>query len=96
MESIRFKAMEATLNRQIQTIKEILEHIESIQDFISCMVDERKRANKLQDEEEKAIAYNEKVMPFFGQICYHTDKLELLVDDKLWPLPKYREMMFMK
>ena len=58
------------------------------------MVEERKKANVLEHAEEKAIAYCEKVKPFFDTIRYHCDKLELMVDDELWPLTKYREMLF--
>jgi glutamine synthetase len=60
------------------------------------MLQERKKANKLENLEELAVAYDEKVKPFFDVIRYHADKLELLVEDELWPLPKYREIMFLK
>ena len=60
------------------------------------MISERKVANKIEDLQEKAMYYNQKVLPYFEIIRYHTDKLELLVDDKLWPLPKYRELLFLK
>jgi glutamine synthetase len=58
------------------------------------MVEERKKANVIHDPEKKAMAYCEKVKPYFDQIRYHCDKLELMVDDELWPLVKYREMLF--
>jgi glutamine synthetase len=60
------------------------------------MLGERKVANKLEDEMEKAIAYDTKVRPWLNIIRRHVDKLELLVDDELWPLPKYRELLFVK
>jgi len=60
------------------------------------MIEERKIANKIEDMEEQALDYNKKVLPYFDVIRYHVDKLELLVDDKLWPLPKYRELLFLK
>lgn len=59
-----------------------------------AMVEERKKANKLTDEEKKAVMYCEKVKPYFEEIRYHCDKLELMIDDELWPLVKYREMLF--
>ena len=58
------------------------------------MINERKKANKLSDPEKLAAAYCDKVKPYFETIRYHCDKLELLVDDELWPLTKYRELLF--
>jgi glutamine synthetase len=81
---------------QIDTIKEISEHISEIKINVELMLTERKKANRLASMEAMAIAYDEKVKPYFDVIRYHTDKLELLVDDELWPLPKYREIMFLK
>ena len=58
------------------------------------MLDERKKANKIDDFEKKAMAYCDQVKPYFDQVKYHSDKLELLIDDELWPLPKLRELLF--
>ncbi len=58
------------------------------------VIEERKKANKFDDGEKRADAYCNKVKPFFDEIRYHCDKLELLVDDELWPLTKYRELLF--
>ena len=60
------------------------------------MVEERKKANKIQDSEKRAKLYCNKVKPFFDDIRYHCDKLELMVDDEIWPLTKYRELLFTK
>jgi glutamine synthetase len=60
------------------------------------MVDARKVANKIEDATERAFSYERNVMPFFDQIRYHVDKLELIVDNELWPLPKYRELLFFR
>jgi glutamine synthetase len=60
------------------------------------MIDARKKANIMEDAEEKAAAYCDDVKPFFEDIRYHCDKLELMVDDELWPLTKYREMLFIR
>jgi glutamine synthetase len=81
---------------QLQSIKDISGHISEIRESIIRMIEERKVANKIEDATEKAIYYNEKVYPFFDEIRYHVDKLELMVDDSLWPLPKYREMLFIR
>jgi len=81
---------------QVDTIKEISEHIRIVRENVDAMLEERKKANRLDSVEENANAYNEKVRPFFDVIRYHVDKLELLVDDELWPLPKYREILFIK
>jgi glutamine synthetase len=80
----------------MQTIKEISEHVEEIKDQVALMLEERKKANRIEDLEKQAIAYNTKVMPYLETIRYHVDKLELMVDDELWPLPKYRELLFNK
>ena len=58
------------------------------------MINERKKANKINDSEKRATAYCDKVKPYFDEIRYHCDRLELLVDDEIWPLPKYRELLF--
>ncbi|MBW6461267.1 MAG: glutamine synthetase type III, partial [Bacteroidales bacterium] len=81
---------------QVDSIKEISEHISQVKINVNLMLQERKKANRLATVEEMAYAYDEKVRPYFDIIRYHVDKLELLVDDRLWPLPKYREIMFLK
>ena len=79
---------------QLKIIKEISEHIEHIHFDINAMIEARKKANIMEDSEKRAFAYSEKVKPYFETIRYHCDKLELVVDDELWPLTKYREMLF--
>ena len=81
---------------QIELVKEISEHVAKIKSKVEAMTEARKAANNIENTREKAIAYCEKVKPFFDEIRYHTDKLELIVDDKMWPLPKYRELLFMR
>jgi glutamine synthetase len=81
---------------QVQSIKDISEHISEIRENTNKMIEQRKIANKIDDTEKQAMYYNEYVYPFFDSIRYHVDKLELLVDDSLWPLPKYREMLFIR
>ena len=79
---------------QLGLIEEISEHIEAINSGVTKMTNERKKANVIDDIEKKASLYCNKVKPFFDEIRYHCDKLELLIDDELWPLTKYREMLF--
>jgi glutamine synthetase len=81
---------------QFETITEISEHVSKIKTYVNEMIEARKAANQIQDSGEKAYAYCDHVKPFFEKIRYHVDKLELLVDDELWPLPKYRELLFVK
>jgi glutamine synthetase len=83
-------------NSQMQNIKEISEHISIVRQLVSEMIDKRKKANRINDTIEKAELYNNEILPFFEKVRYHVDKLELLVDDELWPLPKYRELLFIK
>lgn len=80
----------------IQTIKKMANHLSQIRVLVKEMVDNRKIANKIEDIEEMAKAYDEKVKPYFEQIRYHIDKLELIVDDEMWTLPKYRELLFIR
>ncbi len=81
---------------QMIIIKQISQHVKFIKDNVYAMVEERKVANALEHARDKAIAYDEKVKSFFEPIRYHVDKLELLVDDNAWPLPKFRELLFIK
>ncbi|MFD1614929.1 glutamine synthetase III family protein [Gelatiniphilus marinus] len=79
---------------QINLIKQISNHIETINAKVTKMINERKKANAIAHVEDKAHAYCFNVKPLFEEIRYHCDKLELLVDDELWPLTKYRELLF--
>ena len=80
----------------IAIIRKIAEHTSYIKEHVDGMVNARKIANKITDEREKAIAYHDKIAPMLEQIRYHIDKLELIVDDKMWTLPKYRELLFVR
>lgn len=79
---------------RIELIKEISDHVTAIKGGVNEMVEARKVANKIEDEKEKANAYSKTIAPFLDKIRYHIDKLELIVDDEIWPLPKYRELLF--
>jgi glutamine synthetase len=87
---------ESVYAAQLDIIKKLAEHINFIKTNTDLMVDERKKANGIDDARERAIAYDEKVKAYFDPIRYHVDKLEQLVDDAVWPLPKFRELMFLK
>ena len=80
----------------IAIIKEIAEHTSYIKEHVDTMVEARKVANKIASEREKAIAYHDNIAPMLEQIRYHIDKLELIVDDQMWTLPKYRELLFIR
>ncbi len=82
--------------RNKKLIKEIAERTEKIETFVDELISARKVANKIQDEREKAVAYHDTVEPKMGEIRYQIDKLELLVADELWQLPKYRELLFIR
>ncbi|GAB2692624.1 glutamine synthetase III [Mucilaginibacter koreensis] len=86
----------STYEAQLNIITKLSEHINFIKTNNTQMVDARKKANALEDTHEKAIAYDEQVKSFFVPIRYHVDKLEQLVDDASWPLPKFRELLFIK
>ncbi len=78
------------------SIKKLSEHITTIKTEVEKMVEARKKANRIESEREKAIAYHDTVIPCMETIRYHIDKLELMVDNEMWPLPKYREMLFIR
>ncbi len=82
--------------RDLEQIKKMEEHMLVIKDKVAEMVEARKVANRIEAEREKAIAYHDNVFPLFDEIRYHIDKLELMVDDEIWPLPKYRELLFIR
>jgi glutamine synthetase len=77
-------------------IKEISGHISVIKSLVNDMTEARKEANAVEDSIEKAKSYSTKVLPFLDDIRSHIDKLELIVDNDMWPLPKYRELLFIR
>ncbi len=82
---------------QQQILEQISEHISKVSEYVAKMIEARKIANAITDTRTKAIAYNSQVKePFFDQIRYHVDKLELLIDDQEWVLSKYRELLFLR
>ncbi len=93
-----YKMKELGLNydSDIELIRDIQHHTSAIQRLVSEMVEARKVANRIEDQREKAIEYHDKVAGFLGQIRDHIDRMEEVIDDQLWPLPKYRELLFIR
>ena len=87
---------ESTYKAQLEVLQEISEHINLVRTKVGEMTEARKEANAITESRARAVAYCEKVKPFFDEIRYNVDKLEILVDDRLWELPKYREMLFLR
>jgi glutamine synthetase len=94
MNDIFGKNLGDNASAQQELLLEISAHINGIKTECDKMLDERKKANKFEDSESKALAYCDNVKPYFKKVKYHSDKLELLIDDKIWPLPKLREILF--
>jgi glutamine synthetase len=87
----------AAYESQLNVLREISTHIAAMSKGVKAMIEERKKANKIADTRDKAIAYCDRIKgKYFDDIRYHVDKLELVVDDSLWLLPKYREMLFLR
>ena len=80
----------------LSLIEQIADHTASINEKVEKMIDERKKANKIDSERERAIAYHDHVAPMIEEVRSHIDKLELIVDDQMWILPKYRELLFLR
>ncbi len=81
---------------QLRLIEKISTHVNAINAKVHEMIDARKVANNIESEREKAISYHDNVVPYFDEIRYHIDKLELIVDNEMWPLAKYRELLFIR
>lgn len=86
----------ASYKAQLELITKIAGHVNFIKTNVDSMVDARKKANAIEDIRERSIAYDETVKTFFEPIRYHVDKLEQVLDDSQWPLPKFRELLFIK
>lgn len=93
-EIVSAEDFELLAGARIENIKVIANHISQIKTKVNEMIEARKDANNMEDGAVMADAYDKKVKPFMSQIRYHIDKLELIVDNEMWPLPKYRELLF--
>ncbi len=87
---------EKALEIPVGIINKISEHLNVVKTSLDAMLEARKLSNNIEDSREKAISYDEKVKSYFETIRYHADKLEQIVDDSVWPLPKFRELLFIK
>jgi glutamine synthetase len=79
---------------QLNLIKKIALHVDTLNELVTKMTDGRRQANKLTNARDRAEAYTKNVKVFFHDISYHANKLEILIDDEIWPLPKLREILF--
>jgi len=80
----------------METIEKISSHMDIIKTEVEAMVEARKSANHIESQRERAVAYHDTVVPCMETIRRHIDKLELMVDNEMWPLPKYRELLFIR
>lgn len=97
VETLKSAGVKAELYRtQMDLVVEISERISTIYDAVHQMIEERKLANEIVHMKDRAIAYCEKVKPYFDTIRYQADKLEFLIDNNIWDLPKYRELLFLR
>lgn len=87
---------DAATKKNIELIEKISSHIAFIEEHVAAMIEARKVANKIVDNKQRAVAYHDTVAPMFDEIRYHIDKLELIVSDQAWTLPKYRELLFIR
>lgn len=92
-ESEKFTEM---AEEQIRLIEKISLHVNAVNAKVHEMIDARKKANNIESEREKAVDYHDNVAPYLDEIRYHIDKLELIVDNEMWTLPKYRELLFIR
>ncbi|MCD8032261.1 MAG: glutamine synthetase III [Bacteroides sp.] len=82
--------------KNLELIEEIADHTAYIKEHVDAMIEARKVANKIESEREKAVAYHDTIVPMLEEIRYHIDKLELIIDNQMWTLPKYRELLFIR
>ncbi len=85
-----------TYKAQLNLVEIVSDHIQNINDNVEAMLEARKKANEVADTHKRSLKYCHEVKTYFDKIRYHADKLELIVDDKLWPVPKYRELLFLR
>ena len=96
LKNIYGKDFKSFAKEQLKLVEDISKHIELINSGVTIMTNERKKANRIENSIKRANVYCNKIKPYFEQIRYSCDKLELLIDDELWPLTKYRELLFTK
>ena len=92
----KMKELGIKLDSDVELIRDIQLHTSALQKLVADMVDARRVANRIEDQREKAIKYHDTVAVYFDEIRDHIDKMEEVIDDQLWPLPKYRELLFIR
>ena len=92
----KMKQLGLNYDSDMELIREIQHHTSAIQRLVGEMIEARKVANRIEDQRTKAIEYHDKVAVFLSQIRDHIDRMEEVIDDQLWPLPKYRELLFIR
>ena len=92
----KMKELGINYDSDLDLIKDIQSHTAMLQRLVRDMIEARKVANRVENQRQRAILYHDTVEIFFDQIRTHIDKLEEVIDDQLWPLPKYRELLFIK
>ena len=80
----------------VDLIEKINKHVSFVAENVEAMVEKRKVVNKIEEVRTLAVAYHDEIAPYFDAIRYHIDKLELIVEDEMWTLPKYRELLFIR
>lgn len=88
--------VQTIIRNDLTMVEEMATHMNAVEELTTNMIEARKVANKIDSERDKAIAYHDTIATFFDEIRYHIDKLELSVDNELWPLPKYNELVFIR
>ena len=92
----KMKELGIKFDSDLDLIRDIQKHTSTLQKLVADMVEARRVANRIDDQREKAIKYHDTVAIYFDEIRYHIDKMEEVIDDQLWPLPKYRELLFIR
>ncbi|MBR2332103.1 MAG: glutamine synthetase type III, partial [Alistipes sp.] len=92
----KMKELGIKFDSDLELIRDIQPHTSALQKLVADMVEARRVANRLDDQREKAIKYHDTVAVYFDEIRDHIDKMEEVIDDQIWPLPKYRELLFIR
>ena len=90
------KELGIKFDSDLELIREIQKHTSTLQKLVADMIEARRVANRIDDQREKAIKYHDTVAIYFDEIRDHIDKMEEVIDDQMWPLPKYRELLFIR
>ena len=94
--AFKMKELGIKFDSDLELIRDIQLHTSALQKLVADMVEARRVANRLDDQREKAIKYHDTVAVYFDEIRDHIDKMEEVIDDQIWPLPKYRELLFIR